>query len=76
MNNKKRISLREAVLLLEKASQTVSNVLDNEQDCLDEMPENLQASENYERMEAAVDNMEEAMERMDSAIEYIKCAAV
>lgn len=71
MNNKKRESLKDAKMYLERASNIVSKVLDDEQDCLDNMPENLQSSERYERMEAAIDKLEEAIEQIDSAKENI-----
>lgn len=71
MNNKKRESLKDAKMYLERASNIVSKVLDDEQDCLDNMPENLQASERYERMEAAIDKLEEAIEQIDGAKENI-----
>lgn len=71
MNNKKRESLKDAKMYLERASNIVSKVLDDEQDCLDNMPENLQASERYERMEAAIDKFEEAIEQIDGAKENI-----
>lgn len=67
MNNKKRESLKYADTLLEQASEIVIKVLDEEQDCLDNMPENLQASEKYERMESAVEKLEEAMEHIEGA---------
>lgn len=71
MNNKKRESLKDAKMYLERASNIVSKVLNDEQDCLDNMPENLQASERYERMEAAIDKLEEAIEQIDGAKENI-----
>ena len=51
MNNKRRELLRLASGLLSKASDYVSQALDGEQDCLDNMPENLQYSEKYEKIE-------------------------
>lgn len=75
MNNKRRESLKDAKMYLERASNIVSRVLDEEQDCLDNMPENLQSSERYERMEAAIDKLEEAIEQIDSAGENIDGAA-
>lgn len=71
MNNKKRESLKDAKMYLERASNIVSKVLDDEQYCLDNMPENLQASERYERMETAIDKLEEAIEQIDGAKENI-----
>ena len=71
MNNKKRESLKDARMYLERASNIVSRVLDEEENCLDKMPENLQSSEKYERMEAVIEKLEEAIEQIDSAKENI-----
>lgn len=67
MNNKRRGILKEAGRLLERATSIVSTILDEEQDCLDNIPENLQVSEKYERMEDVIDKLEDAIEQMDSA---------
>lgn len=71
LNNRKRESLKDVRMYLERASNIVSRVLDEEQDCLDNMPDNLQSSEKYERMEAAIEKLEEAIEQIDSAKENI-----
>ncbi len=75
MNNKRRGTLNEAKILLERASNIVSTVLDEEQDCLDNMPENLQMSERYERMEDAIDRLESAIEQIDGAKDSINEAS-
>ncbi len=72
MNNKKRESLRDACMYLERASGIVSKVLEEEEDCLDNMPENLQMSEKYEMMESAIDRLEDAIEQIDDARENIE----
>lgn len=75
MNNQKRKSLEVAVDLLNRASEIVSVVLDDELDSLENMPENLQASEKYERMEEAVDKLDEAIEQIDRAQDCINEAS-
>ena len=67
MNDKRRKRLSEASALLSRASDIISDVLDEEQDCLDNMPENLQYSDRYENMEAAVDRLNDALSELDSA---------
>ncbi len=67
MNDKRRKRLSEASALLSRASNIISDVLDEEQDCLDNMPENLQYSDRYESMEAAVDRLNDALSELDSA---------
>lgn len=75
MNNKRRDLLKLAVQHLDTASSYVSRALDSEQDCLDNMPENLQASERYEKMESAIDSLEAAIEDIDRAKESIEDAS-
>lgn len=75
MNNKKRILLKTAVGFLEKAEEIVERVSDDEQDCLDNMPENLQSSEKYERMEDVIDNLDVVMGHIDNAKDYINEAS-
>lgn len=67
MNNKRRELLKSAISLLDRVSSIVNNAIDQEQDCLDNMPENLQMSERYENMEAAVECLEEAILHLDDA---------
>lgn len=51
------------------------HLLKQEEDALDNMPENLQGSERYEKIEAAVDLLNDASECIDSAIERINEAS-
>ena len=71
MNNKRRELLKGAVGLLEKASGIVSMALDEEQDCLDNMPENLSDSERYQKMEAAIDLLDDVVGQIDNVQECI-----
>lgn len=74
MNAKRRNVLNYALNLLSKASDAVSGAMDEEQDCLDNMPENLQSSDRYERMENAIDSLYEAMSGIDEVRDYIVSA--
>lgn len=67
--------LKRASALLGTASGLVSTALEQEEDALDNMPENLQGSERYENIEAAVDLLNDASECIDSAIEKINEAS-
>lgn len=71
MNNKRREQLRGGGELLDRAHCVVSDVLDAEQDCLDNMPENLQYSDRYEKMELAIEKLEETLEYIESARDSI-----
>lgn len=57
--------------MLGSAANLVSNALDEEEDSLDNMPENLQNSERYEKKEAVIDALNDASESIDTAIEKI-----
>ena len=53
----------------------VSSVLDEEEDAFDNIPENLQGSERYEKTEDAIDCLNDASENIDAAIEKLNEAA-
>ena len=76
MNNKRRDLLRLAISSLEQASEYISRALDQEQDCLDNMPENLQYSERYEKMEDVISHLEESIENIDEAKNSVEEAIV
>ena len=52
--------LKTAIPLLDRAYDVVYGVLDGEQDALDNIPENLQSSSRYEKIEDAISSLEEA----------------
>ena len=63
--------MKRASGLLGTASTLVTTALDGEEDSLDNIPENLQASEQYEKKEAIVDLLNDASDSIDTAIEKI-----
>lgn len=71
MNKTRRTSLRQAAGLLDRAIGIIRDARDDEQECLDNLPENLQNSERCEAMEAAVDHLEDALESIDEAKGHI-----
>lgn len=71
MNNTRRELLSRVGALLDQAYGIVSTALDQEQNCLDNMPENLQDSERYQKMESAVDNLESAVDSIEEAKDSI-----
>lgn len=74
MNQKRRDKLKEAVSLLERAYNIVADIAEEESDALDNMPENLQSSDRYEKMESAIDELEEALQKISDANESIDSA--
>ena len=68
MNNKRRAVIDRAIAHLQAAQELVSDVLDEEQEALDNIPENLEGTDRYEKIENAVDSLEETSESIDSAL--------
>lgn len=60
-----------AKALLSSAATMVSRALEGEEDSLDNMPENLQGGELYEKKEAVIDALNDASDSIDTAIEKI-----
>lgn len=74
MDIKRRGRLRDALKFLASVANIVDSVCDKEQDCMDNYPENLQGTERFEQMEAAVDSLNDALEKIEEAKEYIESA--
>lgn len=74
MDTKRRERLRDALKMLANVAVIVGTVCDKEEDCMDNYPENLQSTERFERMEAAVDNLNDALEKIEDAKGYIEAA--
>ena len=72
MNNRRRERLRTAVDMLRQAKLIVDHAADEEQDALDNMPENLEDTERYSRMEEAADSLTDACDSIDDAIGSIE----
>lgn len=71
MNKARRNLLRAAEAALETAEQYISSAIDGEEDCFDNVPENLQCGERYEKMELTIDKLTEAIENITNARDCI-----
>ena len=71
MNNKRRARLQEAVSYIEDSLKILYPVKDEEQDGLDNFPENLQNSEQYNSMEEAIDTIENSISDLEQAVENL-----
>lgn len=71
LNKEKRNELNTARELLSKSLDIINRVKDKEQDCLDNMPENLESSERYSTMETAIESLEDAIEKIEEAQDSI-----
>ena len=67
MNKKRRALLESARPFLTQAANIIERAAEQESDCMDNMPESLQDTERYEKMERAVENLESALEQIESA---------
>lgn len=56
---------------LTQAANIIERAAEQESDCMDNMPESLQDTERYEKMERAVENLESALEHIESAKDCI-----
>ena len=74
MNKVRREELNKALERLYDAQAIVEQCLDEEQDYLDNIPENLQDSERYEKAESAVQALEDTISNIEDAISNIETA--
>ncbi len=75
MNDKRRNKIYRAVSILETAFSLIDNARSEEQDCLYNMPENLEYSDRYEKMENAVDKLDDAAQGIQDVIDLLNEAA-
>lgn len=75
VNRARRTTLKKALKYLDFAADLIREAKDDEQLCLDNLPENLQDSERSETMERAIESLEDAIDRIYDAKESIDCAA-
>lgn len=74
MNNTRRNAIKKLIADAEYIKDRLDSILEDEQDALDNMPESLQDTERYERMEEAVSNLEYALDGIDDVINYLDTA--
>lgn len=72
MNQKRRERIARAVSYLETAYNILNGVLDEEQDAMNNMPENLQESDQYIRMEEASFCVEDMMDSVWTALDVCR----
>ena len=72
MNKPRRKELQAIYELISEARERLEIVKDEEEEYMDNMPENLQGSERYERAEEIVDNLDEAIDELDNILETIE----
>lgn len=68
MNKQRRKEIQKNIQLLEEAKNNLENILSDEQDYFDNMPENLQGSIRGEDSEEAIDVLQEAIDAIDECV--------
>lgn len=74
MNNKRRKHLKEVSQLLEEAQFLIQQVLDEEQNALDNIPENLIDGARAESLSDAIDSLEDCSDEIEEAMESLESA--
>lgn len=75
MNNARRKIIAEALELVERASNLLEPVRDEEQEAYDNMPEGLQQGERGQQCEAAADALDSAVSSLEEVIDYLNTAS-
>lgn len=72
MNKERRKSLREIQSKLERLGEDLEALKEEEEEYRDNMPENLQESDRYQRADEVCDLLQEALESLDGAYQNIE----
>lgn len=72
MNKERRKRISDAMSAIGKIEELIQNILDEEQEAYENMPEGLQASENGMISEEAQENLDAAIEALEEAIGYLE----
>jgi hypothetical protein len=75
MNNRRREKIQEVIESLEHNKELIEEIMNEEQEYLDNIPENFQVSPKAEEAEEAVNKLECVMDNVDEAIENLVEAA-
>lgn len=71
MNKKRRSQIKEVYAVIKDMRHQLEELLNEETDGYNNMPENLQGTEKGEESEEAQDNMSDAIECLDEALESL-----
>lgn len=74
MNKKRRDALGGVIYDLETASEKLISIGDEEQECVDNLPESLQYSERADKMQEAIAHIDEAITNIGDAGESLRNA--
>ena len=71
MNRIRRKALNDIKDQIEMLRCTLEQLAEEEEEYRDNMPENLQGSERYEKADEACDSLNSALDSLDEAVEHI-----
>ena len=72
MNKERRKKINLQAIKLAEIAESLKNLLDEEQEYFDNMPENLQGSERGETAEEAIGILEEAVESIEDIVSSLE----
>lgn len=72
MNKPKRQKIRGAIKFLELAKEIVEFVAEDEEECLNNFPENLQSSERYYAIEESQSVLSDAADDIESILDDVR----
>ena len=72
MNNKRRVKVDDVIEKLRNIQSEIGDILSEEEEYRDNIPENLQGSEKYENAENNCDNLQNAIDQVDEVISYLE----
>lgn len=71
MNKLRRKQIADIVSKLTSLSESISELMEEEEDCMDNLPDNMQGSSLTDRYEEAIDSMDGAIDSISNAIDYL-----
>jgi len=75
MNQEKRKELAKAISLMEEAKEIIESISEQEQECFDNLSENLQQSERGQRFEEIASQLSDVVSTIDEAISEVESAS-
>lgn len=73
-NKIRRKSLEEVIAKIQELSEEIESFMADEEEYRDNMPENLQGSERYEKADEACSAMQDAIDNLEEAVENLEIA--
>ena len=72
MNNTRRKQLKLAIVHLNQASDIITEVCDDEEDSMSNIPESLQSGDLYTDMEVRVESMDDILDKIEDLISDVE----